>query len=87
MEEKLEVGMSKITLDAGLKVKLNGMNEPLEICDEGGITVGHFLPEETYRAYFYAWLKSQVSDDEIEKLRQEQGGKTLVEIWKNLGRS
>ena len=36
--------MSKITLDATLRSKLNGLNESLEICDETGETVGHFLP-------------------------------------------
>ena len=77
--------MSKITLDPSLKFKLNGLNEPLELCDEGGATLGHFLPENTYREYLYAWLKSQVSDEEIETLRQEQGGRTLDQIKKSLG--
>jgi hypothetical protein len=79
--------MGKITLDPSLKVKLNGLNEPLELCDERGTTVGHFLPEDTYRKYFYAWLKSQVSDEEIDRLRQEKGGKTLAEIKDGLGLS
>ncbi len=77
--------MSKITLDQFLKNKLNGLNEPLELCDERGDTIGHFLPEATYREYFYAWLKSQVSDDEIARLRREQGGRTLAEIKSKLG--
>jgi hypothetical protein len=79
--------MSKITLDASWKAKLNGLSEPMEFCDEKGATIGHFLPEDTYREYFYAWLKSQVSDEEIAKLRQQTGGKTLDEIWLTLGRS
>jgi hypothetical protein len=79
--------MSKLTLDAGLKSKLNGLNEPMELCDEGGTTVGHFLPEETYREYLYAWLKAQVSDEEVEELRQQTGGRTLPEIWNSLGQS
>jgi len=77
--------MSKITLDPTLKTKLNGLNEPLELCDERGQTIGHFLPAETYRKYFYAWLRSQVSDEEIEALRRQQGGKTLAEIKSRLG--
>jgi hypothetical protein len=77
--------MSKITLDQTLKAKLNGLSEPLELCDERGQIVGHFLPEDTYRKFFYAWLKSQVTDEEIESLRREQGGKTLAEIKSSLG--
>jgi len=36
--------MSKVTLDADLRKKLNGFNEPIEVCDESGQIVGHFLP-------------------------------------------
>jgi hypothetical protein len=61
------------------------LNEPLELCDERGVTVGHFLPESTFRTYFYAWLNAQVSDEEIERLSREQGGKTLAEIKSGLG--
>jgi hypothetical protein len=77
--------MSKITLDAALRTRLNGLNDSLELCDESGQTVGHFLPEPTYRQYFYAWLKAQVTDEEIEKLRRQQGGKTLAQIKSDLG--
>jgi hypothetical protein len=77
--------MSKITLDPTLRSKLNGLNEPLELCDERGETIGHFLPEAAYREYFYAWLKLQVSDEEIAQLRREQGGRTLAEIKSKLG--
>jgi hypothetical protein len=77
--------MSKITLDANLKAKLNGLSEPLELCDESGATVGHFLPETTYLAYLYAWVKTQVSDEEIKKLLNQQGGRTLAEIKNSLG--
>lgn len=73
--------MSKITLDPGLKSKLNGFQEPVQVCDEDGTVVGCFLPDKTYREYVYAWLKTQVSDEEIASLRQQTGGKTLAEIW------
>jgi hypothetical protein len=59
----------------------------MEVCDEQGKTLGHFVPVETYRKMLHAWLKAQVSDAEIEQLRQQTGGRTLQEIWKSLGRS
>jgi len=78
--------MSKITLDEWLKAKLNGMNEHLEICDETGQTLGHFLPHDVYERLIYDWVNAQVSDEELEQARQEPGGRSLDEIWKSLGR-
>jgi myo-inositol catabolism protein IolC len=79
--------MSKIVLDSSLRSKLNGLQETLEICEENGQVQGYFLPAELFRQYFYAWLKSQVSDQELAELRNQTGGKPLDEIWKNLGRT
>ena len=53
--------MSKITLDATLRSKLNGLNESLEICDEGGQTVGHFLPADVYRKIDHPVLLKEVA--------------------------
>ena len=33
--------MDKLTLDTDLQNKLNGLNEPMEVCDEAGHTIGH----------------------------------------------
>jgi hypothetical protein len=78
--------MSKITLDSDLRAKLNGLQQPLEFCDESGQSLGHFLPADTYRQYLYAWLKSQVSDEELEELTKQEGGSTLAEFWQRMGR-
>ncbi len=79
--------MSKVTLDNAWRAKFNGLTEPLELCDESGKTVGHFLPEDAYRRLLYALARTQVSDTEIAELRQQTGGRTLAEIWQNLGKS
>jgi hypothetical protein len=79
--------MSRVTLDPSLRTKLNGLNEPFEFCDESGRVLGHFLPEGAYRQLLHALAKSQISDEEITKLRQQTGGRTLAEIWEGLGKS
>jgi hypothetical protein len=79
--------MTKLTLDPQLRAKLNGLNEQIEVCDETGKTVGHFLPEAVYRKFIYAWLNAQVTDEELEQAAQEPGGCSLAEIWKKLGRT
>jgi hypothetical protein len=80
--------MSKITIDADLRGKLNGFNEHLEICNEAGQTVGHFLPAELYDELFYAALaaESPHTKEELKRRHQETGGRSLAEIWRRLGR-
>ena len=79
--------MSKVTLDADLKVTLNGLNEMVEICDEAGKKVGYYLPEDLYKKFVYAWINAQVTDEELEQAKKETGGRMLAEIWKSLGRT
>ena len=81
--------MSKITLDASMRSKLNGLNERLELCDENGETVGHFVPEKIYRRMLYQIAEAQCphTAEERKALRAETGGKTLAEIWKDLGQA
>ncbi len=81
--------MSRITLDAALRSKLNDLNESLVVCDENGQTVGHFLPAETYRKMLYQIAESQCpyTQEQLKALRQETGGQPLAELWKTLGQS
>jgi hypothetical protein len=79
--------VEKIVLDPALRAKLNNLNHELEFCDESGRTLGHFLPPEVYQKLLYAWLNAQVTDEELEQVSQEPGGRTLAEIWKSLGQT
>jgi hypothetical protein len=79
--------MSKVTLDNDLRAKLNGLIKPVEICDETGQTVGHFLPSALYNKFIYAALaaESPYSAEELAKMHQETGGRALADLWKALG--
>lgn len=81
--------MSKLILDADLRARLSGLDEPLEVCDEAGRTVGHFLPERVYEDLFYAALaaESPHSAAELRRRHSETGGRSLSEIWTDLGRA
>jgi hypothetical protein len=79
--------MSKLIIDDYLRSKLNGLDTEVEFCDASGQTVGHYVPESLYQKLVYAWLNAQVSDEELERARQEPRGRTLDEIWKSLGQS
>jgi len=79
--------MRKLTIDLGLRKKLKGMNDPMELCDEKGQTVGHFLPNPIYEDLFYAALAAECphSKEELKRRHHESGGKSLAEIWRRLG--
>jgi len=80
--------MSKLILDPELQTKLNGLNQQVEVCDESGRTVGHFLPVAVYDELLYAALaaESPHSKEELRRRRQETAGRSLDEIWTSLGR-
>ncbi len=79
--------MDKITLDQSLREKLNGLDRTVEVCDESGRTVGHFVPDTAYRKLVYAWANAQVTDEELERASREPGGRTLAEIRASLGQT
>lgn len=85
-EETKETIMNRITLDTELRAKLNGLNERVEVCDEAGRTVGHFVPTAMFDEMARTWKEADLSDEELQRRFQEPGGRSLKEIWQRLGR-
>ena len=79
--------MTKIIADSGLRKQFEGLDHPVEICDENGQTVGHYLPEDKYKELLRAAIELRFSEAEIARRRQEKGGRSLKEIWKSLGQA
>jgi hypothetical protein len=75
--------MGRVVLDEGTGAKLRGVDE-VELCDEAGQKVGRFLSEKLYRRLLYDWANAQITDEELERRRQQPGGRTLAEIWARL---
>lgn len=80
--------MNRITLDAELRAKLNGLKDIVEICDEGGKVVGRYLPEAEYLYLVYEILKLQpIDEEETRQIREEMrrdGGMTTAEAIEHL---
>jgi len=77
--------MSKVILDPELRGKLNGLNEPVEVCEPTGETVGHFVPEELYLKLLYALARDAVSEEELDAAAREPGGRSWADIRRGLG--
>jgi hypothetical protein len=77
--------MSKVILDDAMRAKLAGFREPVEMCTSDGRTIGHFVPSDEFIRSVYDWAKSEVTDEELDRVSRETGGSTLQEIKKRLG--
>jgi hypothetical protein len=79
--------MSRIVIDEQMRAKLNGFDQDLELCDESGKPVGHFVPQKEYMKMLIAFAEAQcpISPEELDRREQEVGGRTLAEIWRRLG--
>ncbi len=73
--------MNRITIDDALKTQLFGNTEPMELCDSNGSPLGHFVPivpvgRDDNCPY---------EEEDLKRMRAEQGGRTWDEIKKSLG--
>lgn len=75
--------MSKVILDDTLRAQLRDF-DGVELCDQSGRPVGHFLSQKLYRRLLFDWANAQVTDEELERRRRLPGGRTLREIWARL---
>jgi hypothetical protein len=73
--------MNRITISQPLTTQLENLAVPVEVVDETGRPLGHFVPR----------LATISSDDcpydseELDKMRAQQDGRPLSEIWRSLG--
>jgi len=72
--------MNRITVSDTFITQVGGVAQPVELCDAEGHTLGHFVPTS-------ALGKSDdcpYSVDELNRMRSEEGGRGLSEIWDSL---
>jgi hypothetical protein len=74
--------MTKITIDAATVAKLKDAREMVELRDEAGRIVGHFLPGPPRDAD--GNIIVPFSEEELERRSRESGGRPLKEIFDDL---
>jgi hypothetical protein len=76
--------MTKVTIDATTVSKLKEFREMVELRDEAGRVVGHFLPgpprDENGN------IIVPFSDEELDRRSQERGGRPLKDILSDLSK-
>jgi hypothetical protein len=71
--------MSQIVVDAALREKLRSNGDVVAICDEKGELLGVF-----HQAPLPGGCPSPHSREDIQRFREEKGGRPLAEILKEL---
>lgn len=79
-------GMTKFVVDAALGAKLTAVGEAVEVCDASGRTLGYFHPVAPLPDSTSAAIRSPLSDDQMERRRQDRQGRPLREILADLER-
>jgi hypothetical protein len=78
--------MTKLVVDPTLRTKLENVESELELCDESGRTLGYFVPATQNLRELYDWAKTQITDEELERRKNEPGGRTTAEVLARLGK-
>jgi hypothetical protein len=79
--------MSGITVSDAFISQVSALPEPTPLLDSQGHMIGTFVPVITPRYSPNGVCNSPISDEELERNRQETGGMTLAEFWKKMGRT
>lgn len=72
--------MNRITVHEPLKAELDALAQPVELIDEAGKRLGHFVPARIAAPGDVC----PYSREELDEMHSEQGGRPLREIWGSL---
>lgn len=75
--------MSQIVVSSVTGQQFAAVTLTAEVRDETGKLLGHFVPEPDRETL--ARLQPQIDEAEIQRRLAAGGGRTLTEIWKDLG--
>jgi hypothetical protein len=73
--------VNQITIHEPLKTELDAVAQPVELIDETGRRLGHFVPARVAAPDD----DCPYTSEELERMRSEPGGRPLKEIWTSLG--
>jgi len=76
--------MIRVQLDQQWREKLLGLKSVLEFCDESGHVVGRFIPETDLEYLRERERLLAIPDEELDRIRDEEGEYSLEEIMHKL---
>ncbi len=76
--------MQKLILAPQLLPDFVGAGHQLELCDPAGQTIGYFVPLVQYTSELYAWARTQLTDEELNRRKLEPDGRSTAEVLERL---
>ncbi len=76
--------MTRITVSDAIVGALGRAPGEAELIDSSGHRLGYFLSDEAYRRLVCQWANTQVSDEELERCRQESESYSTAEVLQRL---
>ena len=76
--------MQTVVADDVLRSRLGGLTEEIEVRDESGQLLGRYVPARPGKTPTQSY---PFTEEDLDRVRREPGGKTLAEIWQSLGRT
>jgi len=77
--------MSKLVVTAEMRQLLRSVTEPVYLVDEKGHPLGEFTPEPVWDDNAIVPWDPSITKEDLDRIAAEPGGKTLDEIWRDLG--
>lgn len=72
--------MNRLTIDHHVSTQLGGVSQPVEVVDENGNLLGHFVPKSSLDPS----ASCPYSEEELGRMRSEMSGRFLTEIWTSI---
>lgn len=78
--------MSQVIVDDTMGARFDSCKTPVDICDRTGRVLGKFVPAQPLETISAPADRRPYTEEQLEAMRRETGGRSLSEIWKSLGR-
>lgn len=76
--------MQRMVIESSFRDLLVKAGNPLELCDDTGQRIGYFVPSGELDRSVYGWVRAQLTDDELQRRKEEAGALSTADVLSRL---
>ena len=76
--------MQRMVLDSSFRDLLVKAGGHLQLCDDVGQIIGYFVPVSEHDTAVYKWVREQITDDELQRRKEESGALSTADVLSRL---